>query len=296
MKKILITGKDGQVGWELQRTLAPLGRIWAYGRQELDLQNVDALCKVIREIKPDLIVNAAAYTAVDKAEVDQAAAHAVNALAPGIMAEEAKNCRALFIHYSTDYVFDGTSGKPYLETDRTSPLNIYGKTKLAGELAVQAVLGKHLILRTSWVYGARGKNFLQTMLRLGKEREILKIVGDQVGAPTWSRLIAGTTAHIASHALQRHLNDIWGIYHLTAAGQTSWYGFADEIFNTQRRVLSPYAECSPIPKLEAITTAKYPLPAMRPLYSVLSNEKLAETFRVRMPDWKTGLNLWLENH
>lgn len=296
MKKILITGKDGQVGWELQRTLAPLGKIWAYGRQELDLQDADALCRAIREIKPDLIVNAAAYTAVDKAETDLEAAYAVNAVAPGIMAEEAKRCGAVLVHYSTDYVFDGSAGRPYLETDQTAPLNIYGKSKLDGELAVQAVSGSHLILRTSWVYGSRGKNFLQTMLRLGKEKPLLKVVADQTGAPTWSRLIAQTTSHMVSHVWQYDPEDVSGTYHLTSAGQTSWHGFAQEIFSMQKRLHSHDVEYGHIPALEQITTAEYPLPASRPLYSVLSNEKLANVFKLRMPDWKTGLKLCLENH
>ncbi|HEV8052129.1 MAG TPA: dTDP-4-dehydrorhamnose reductase [Parachlamydiaceae bacterium] len=296
MKRILITGKDGQVGWELQRTLAPLGKVWAYGRQELDLQDPNALCKAIREIKPDLIVNAAAYTAVDKAEVDQEAAHAVNAIAPGLMAEEAKKCGAVLIHYSTDYVFDGSATKPYLETDLTCPLNIYGKTKLEGELAVQAVSGKHIILRTSWVYGGRGKNFLQTMLRLGKEKKILKVVADQTGAPTWSRLIAGTTSHIASHVWLHDKDDLWGTYHLTSAGQTSWYGFADEIFGLTKRFILNASEGMSVPQLEQMTAAEYPLPATRPQYSVLSNEKLSKTFLLRMPDWKVGLQLCLENN
>lgn len=284
MKKILITGKDGQVGWELQRSLVPLGKIWAFDRNELDLQRPESICKAIREIKPDLIVNAAAYTAVDKAEVEQEAAHAINAIAPGVMAEEAKKCGAMIIHYSTDYVFDGTSEAPYSENDATAPLNVYGKTKLAGELAVQTVSGKHLILRTSWVYGMRGKNFLLTMLRLAKERDLLKIVGDQVGAPTWSRLIADTTAQLVErsfgNAEQEHMS---GTYHLTSAGVTSWYEFAEEIFRISK--LQGFS----VPRLEKIAAVEYPLPAIRPQYSVLSNEKLVKKFQLDMPDWKDSL-------
>jgi dTDP-4-dehydrorhamnose reductase len=291
MKKILLTGKNGQVGWELQRTLVALGKVWAYDRQELDLQDKDALRQVIREIKPDIIVNAAAYTAVDKAETDQDAAHAINVVAPQIMAEEARRCGAFLVHYSTDYVFDGTASKPYIETDPVRPLSIYGKTKLAGELAIREVCERHLILRTSWVYGTRGKNFLLTMQRLGKERDLLKIVGDQVGAPTWSRLIASMTAQMIVYAQK---NDVLaGTYHMTSAGQTSWYGFAKEIFNIQQ------ADCgAAIPKLEEITTKEYPLPAIRPSYSVLSNEKLAKSFQLEMPDWKECLHLCLDkgNH
>lgn len=287
MKKILITGKDGQVGWELQRTLATLGKILSYDRRGLDLQNHDAIRKCIREIKPDLIVNAAAYTAVDKAETEKEVAHAVNAEAPGILAEEAKKCGALFIHYSTDYVFDGSANKPYQEMDLTSPLNVYGKTKLEGELAIQAVDGKHLILRTSWVYAARGKNFLLTMLRLGKERELLKIVSDQVGAPTSSRLIAEATSQMLSRVLSMNdQKDIWGIYHLTCAGQTSWFGFAEEIFKNLHENKNP--------KLQEIASSEYPLPAIRPKYSVLSNKKLANVFHIAMPDWKQGLHLCMD--
>lgn len=290
MKRILLTGKNGQVGWELQRSLATLGKIWAYDRQELDLLDRDALRHAIRDIKPDLIVNAAAYTAVDKAEVEQEAAYAINAVAPAIMAEEAKKCGALFVHYSTDYVFDGTAQRPYGETDPVSPLSVYGKTKLEGELAIQAISGKHLILRTSWVYGDRGKNFLLTMLRLGREKELLKIVGDQVGAPTWSRLIASMTAQMSASALNWRGNDeIWGTYHLTSAGQTSWYGFAEEIFKIHQ------AEGITVPKLQEITTLDYPLPATRPSYSVLSNDKLAGVFRLRMPNWKEALHLCLDH-
>lgn len=289
MKRILITGKDGQVGWELQRSLALLGNVWAFDRQGLDLQDPEAIRKAIHEIKPDLIVNAAAYTAVDKAEVDHEAAHAVNAVAPGVMAEEAKKCGALLVHYSTDYVFDGLAEKPYREVDQTKPLNTYGKTKLDGELAIQAVSGKHLILRTSWVYGTRGKNFLLTMLRLGKERELLKIVSDQVGAPTWSRLIAGATAHMVTRALNlQDQKDMWGIYHLTSSGQTSWFGFAEEIFSLKSSLGAS------IPKLEKIATSQYPLPATRPGYSVLSNEKLANTFQLAMPSWREGLHLCMD--
>lgn len=290
MRKILITGKDGQVGWELQRAFASLGKIYAYGREELNLQQPDSISKTIREIKPDLIINAAAYTAVDKAEVEQEAARQINAEAPGIMAEEAKKCGAVFVHYSTDYVFNGAANRPYVETDSTSPLNIYGKTKLQGELAVMAVSGKHLILRTSWVYGARGKNFLLTMLKLAKERELLKIVGDQVGAPTWSRSIAETTSQIVDSALNKSdSNDFSGIYHLTAGGVTSWFGFAEQIFHLSKQ--KGYS----VPQIEKIAAVEYPLPATRPSYSVLSNEKLVNTFQLAIPDWKDGLNLCMSS-
>jgi dTDP-4-dehydrorhamnose reductase len=294
MKRILLTGKDGQVGWELQRTLAPLGKVWSYDRKGLDLSNADALVTVIRELKPDLIVNAAAYTAVDKAEKDQDSAYAINGIAPGIMAEEAKRCDAVLIHYSTDYVFNGISKKPYLENDAVSPLNVYGKSKLQGEQAIQTVSGKHLILRTSWVYGMRGKNFLLTILRLGKEKEFLKIVGDQFGAPTWSRLIAGTTAQMAFHALNLSKDNQWGIYHLTASGQTSWFNFAEEIFKAYCKFHTNGHEIV-TPKLQAISTFEYPLPAVRPQFSVLSNEKLLKNFQLKMPDWNESLYLCMDN-
>lgn len=286
MKKILITGKDGQVGWELQRTLAPYGKIFAYDRHSLDLLDPKAIIQTIRDIQPDIIVNAAAYTAVDKAEIEEKMAHAINAVAPGVIAEEAKRCGALFVHYSTDYVFDGRSQSPYQENDQTCPLNKYGKTKLEGELAIQQVFGKYLILRTSWVYGMRGKNFLLTMLRLAKEKEFLNIVGDQVGAPTWSRLIAGGTAHMVSQFCSFSGEDRSGIYHLTAGGQTSWFEFAKEIFNHLKN-----SSEFPIPKLQQIKTVEYPLPALRPLHTVLSNEKMFHRFKISLPDWKESLFL-----
>lgn len=289
MKKILLTGKDGQVGWELQRTLSPLGKVWSFDRVSLNLQDSEALSKVIRDIKPDLIVNAAAYTAVDKAEEDQHAAYNVNGVAPGIMAEEAKRCGALLVHYSTDYVFDGQSKKPYLENDAVAPLNMYGKTKLQGEQAIQAVSGKHLILRTSWVYGMRGKNFLLTMLRLGQEKDLLKIVSDQIGAPTWSRLIASATAQMAFRSLSLPNDELWGIYHLTSGGQTSWFGFAEEIFKIYD------GKKNVKPKLQAIATSEYLLPAIRPQYSVLSNDKLWGNFQLRIPEWNEALHLCMDN-
>lgn len=287
MKKIMLTGKDGQVGWELQKSLASAGHLFAYDRKQLDLQNPDAISKVIRELKPDVIINAAAYTAVDQAEKEKEAAYAINAVAPGIMAEEAKKCGAILIHYSTDYVFDGSSKVPYKETDATAPLNVYGETKLAGEKAILAVHGKALILRTSWVYGMRGKNFLLTMLRLGKEKSLLKIVNDQIGAPTWSRSIAETTTRILDHlASSRDLHsDSWGIYHLTAAGQTSWFDFSQEIFAIHKRLASLNSLVA-IPELQPIPTSEYPTPAKRPAYSVLSNNKLLQRFQLNVPDWR----------
>ncbi|MBI5751434.1 MAG: dTDP-4-dehydrorhamnose reductase [Hydrogenophilales bacterium] len=282
--KILITGANGQVGWELQRTLAPLGEVMALGRDTLDLANPDAIRKALRQAAPDLIVNAAAYTAVDKAEEERELAHAVNGIAPGVLAEEAKLLNAALVHYSTDYVFDGLKGAPYEEIDAPHPLSVYGETKLAGEKTIAAVGAPHLILRTSWVYGARGKNFLRTMLRLANERDELRVVDDQLGAPTWSRMIAEATSVILSQCLHKGavagvLAEKGGLYHLTAAGQTTWFGFASEIV---KQVEKP-------PRMTPITTAEYPLPAPRPAYSVMSNAKLARVFGIRLPDWNTSL-------
>lgn len=292
--KILLTGKNGQVGWELQRTLAPLGEVVAFDRQGMDLASPDSIRSAIREAKPDLIVNPAAYTAVDKAESEPELAMAINGVAPGIMAEEAKRLGATIVHYSTDYVFDGTKASPYSEEDAPNPINVYGKTKLAGEQAIQAAGVPHLIFRTSWVYGARGKNFLLTILRLAKERDELKIVDDQVGAPTWSRMIAEATGQVLAQCFSplatRHLPlaELTGIYHLTAAGQTSWHGFAQAALEYP----SPITR-HPSPRLIPIPTAEYPLPAPRPPNSVLSNEKLRQRFGLALPGWEASLKLCL---
>lgn len=285
--KILITGANGQVGWELQRTLAPLGEVVALGREALDLSNADAIRHTVRQIAPELIVNAAAYTAVDKAEEECELAQAVNGIAPGVLAEEAKSLNAALVHYSTDYVFDGLKGAPYEEIDGAHPASVYGKTKLAGEKAIAAVGAPHLILRTSWVYGARGKNFLRTMLRLANERDELRVVNDQLGAPTWSRMIAEATSAILAQCLHKGavvLSDKGGLYHLTAAGQTSWFGFASEIVKHTEKP----------PRMTPISTAEYPLPALRPAYSVMSNSKLERTFHIRLPDWRAALALCME--
>jgi len=293
--KILLTGKNGQVGWELQRTLAPLGEVVAVDRQALDLTRPDAIRALIREVKPDLIVNPAAYTAVDKAESEPEIAMAVNGIAPGIMAEEAKKLGAAMIHYSTDYVFDGSKASPYTEEDTPCPINVYGRTKLAGEQAIQAADIPHLILRTSWVYGARGKNFLLTILRLAGERDELKIVDDQIGAPTSSRMIAETTGQILAQCFSPipHspllITQYSGLYHLTATGQTSWHGFTAAILENRARLTGAAS-----PRLSPIPTSAYPLPASRPQYSVMSNGKLQRAFGVAIPDWHNGLDLCME--
>ncbi|OEZ47548.1 dTDP-4-dehydrorhamnose reductase [Janthinobacterium sp. MP5059B] len=283
--KILVTGKNGQVGYELARSLQGIGHIIAVDRSEMDLSDLDQVRDVIRKIQPDLIINPAAYTAVDKAETDEELAMRVNAQAPGIMAEEAARLGAALVHYSTDYVFDGTATTPYVETAATNPLNIYGKSKLAGEQAIAASGAAHLILRTSWVYGTRGKNFLLTVQRLAQDRSELRIVGDQTGSPTWCRTIADVTAHIVSQS--RTGDHGWwrengGLYHLTSQGSTSWAGFTEEILRN-----TPPAH--PV-HVQAIATADYPLPAKRPMYSLLSCAKLIDRFGP-LPQWDAALRL-----
>ncbi|NMM36585.1 MAG: dTDP-4-dehydrorhamnose reductase [Glaciimonas sp.] len=287
MTRILLTGKTGQVGYELERSLQGLGEIIAFGRGQLDLANLLQVRDVIRAVKPNLIINPAAYTAVDKAESEPDLAMRINGEAPGVMAEEAKKLGAAMIHYSTDYVFDGTKNTPYLETAPTCPINVYGATKLAGELAIQSAGIPHLILRTSWVYGMRGNNFLRTILRLAQEREELRIVADQHGAPTWCRTIADTTAHIVALAKGAQDAQEWwqqrsGLYHLTAQGQTTWYGFTQAILEN--------ATLANKPRLTAIPTQDYPLPAKRPTYSNLSCERLMNTF-CGLPAWENALQL-----
>jgi len=293
-KKILLIGPTGQVGWELQRCVQTLGEVVAVDKIDstqayIDLADPDSIRQVIRDVKPTIILNAAAYTAVDKAEEDAELAHAINATALGILAEESLRLKSLLIHYSTDYVFNGKQTQPYTETDEVNPLGVYGTTKLAGEQAIQAVGGQYFILRTAWVYGLRGKNFLLTMQRLAKERNELKVVADQFGAPTWSRMIAQATTHLLtqleSPLYQLDIEALSGIYHLTCAGQTSWYDFAKAIIaqsDKQVRVLP-------------LTTAEYPTPTERPAYSVLSNAKLAKTFGITLPAWDRALDLCLKS-
>lgn len=289
--KILLIGAQGQVGYELQRSLACLATIIAPNRQQLDLNDNASISNAIAEISPDIIVNAAAYTAVDKAESDKDSASQVNEKAVGIMAEEAKKRNILLIHYSTDYVFDGNSQQPWRETDSVSPINHYGDSKLMGERAIQQSGCHCLILRTSWVYGTRGHNFLLTMMRLAREKDTLSVVADQIGAPTWSRHIADATAQILAQykSSQSHLNDYWaqrsGLYHLAASGQGSWHDFAGAIFESMA------SQGESVAALHKTTTDAYPTPAQRPLYSCLNTDKLAATFAIRLPDWQDSLNL-----
>lgn len=273
MKKILLIGKDGQIGWELHRSLITLGEVIPFGHREFDLTYPDKIRSILREIKPQVIVNAAGYTAVDKAETEREIATEINAVAPGILAEEAKHLKALLIHYSSDYIFNGKSSTPYREEDKPNPLNFYGSTKLAGEQAVQAMGEKYLIFRTSWVYGLRGKNFLTTLLQMEKEKQEIKVVNDQLGAPTWSRLIAEATSQIISQDPK-----YFGIYHLSSAGVASWYEFAKSF------VKKP-AHIAPISTLE------YSSKTIRPPYSVLSNEKVFQDFGIALPHWQKGLEL-----
>lgn len=277
--KILVTGISGQVGHELACSLVRLGEVIAVDRARMDLTDIEQVRRVIREVKPDLIVNPAAYTAVDKAESEPALARAINAVAPAVMAEEAKRLGAAMIHYSTDYVFDGSKQGPYVETDPVCPINVYGKTKAEGEQAVIAAGGKHLILRSSWVYGTRGRNFLLTMLRLGRERDELRVVDDQVGAPTWSRTIADVTARLMPSAAA---NEWWerhgGIYNLTSRGRATWHSFAQAILDNAG------IECRVVP----VPSSEYKTPASRPANSQLRTDKLALHVGL-MPEWQGDL-------
>ncbi|MEW6380557.1 MAG: dTDP-4-dehydrorhamnose reductase [bacterium] len=286
--KILLIGSGGQVGWELDRTLQVLGEVIALDYPAIDLTSPEQIRKTVRDIRPALIVNAAAYTAVDKAEEEPDVALAINGRAPGILAEEAKRVGAAIVHYSTDYVFDGRGSSPYTENDTPNPLNTYGRTKLEGDLAVQAAGVPHLILRVSWVYGARGKNFLLTMLKLAGEREEIRVVDDQIGSPTWCRMIAEATAQILAQGvsdLSGFLRDRGGLYHLTAAGKTSWFGFTRAIL-----AADPHRNEHKAVRLIPISTAEYPTKARRPAYSLLSSEAARAAFGIRLPGWESSLN------
>jgi len=289
LPRILLFGKVGQVGWELRRTLAPLSDLTCVDFPDVDFTRPESLRHWIGTTRPQIIINAAAYTAVDKAETELALATAINATAPAIMAEEAKKLGALLVHYSTDYVYDGAKTTPYVETDPTGPLGAYGRTKLEGDLAIAAVDCNHLIFRLCWVYGARGGNFMLTMQRLAREREKLRVVGDQFGSPTWSRMIAETTAlALARIQTPETAAALKGIYHLCSSGHTSWHGFASAIIAAMPETERKCRE------VEAIPSSEYPTPTKRPAYSVMSCAKLEQTFGLRLPDWKHCLDLVLE--
>ena len=293
--KILLFGQNGQVGWELQRALAPLGELVGADSRSThlcgNLANLDGIARTIGQLQPDIIVNAAAHTAVDKAESEQPLAHLLNALAPGLLATEAAKCGALLVHYSTDYVFDGSGTKPWLENDTTAPLSVYGQTKRDGELRIQASGCRHLIFRTSWVYAARGGNFARTMLRLIQEREQLQVIDDQFGAPTGADLIADTTAQILGQLAWRKsdkADERLGIYHLAARGETTWNGYAKQVLV---QALSAQAAIKIIAKeIKPVASSAFPTAARRPLNSRLDTTRLQETFGLRMPEWQSGVN------
>ena len=282
--RVLLIGRSGQVGWELQRALASLGGLVALDRAGMDLADPDSIHRAIADARPEVIVNAAAYTAVDKAESEPDLAMRINGVAPGIIAEEAARIGALLVHYSTDYVFNGAKDAPYREDDPPAPLNVYGRTKLAGEEAVRAAGGPHLIFRTSWVYSSRGSNFLPTMLRLARERSELRIVSDQVGAPTWARGIAELTARAlgAGPGLARERS---GVYHLTAGGTVSWFGFAQAIFEQASARSAEFKAPAVIP----IRSSQFPTPARRPANSRLDTARLTAAFGLTPPSWQQML-------
>jgi dTDP-4-dehydrorhamnose reductase len=298
--RLLITGANGQVGWQLQRTLAPLGEVIALTRAEMDLANPDLAVATLRDIKPDILLNAAAYTEVDKAESEPELARTINAVAPGRMAEELARDGGLMIQYSTDYVFDGAKPEPYLEDDNTGPLNVYGQTKLAGEQAIAASGCAFLILRSSWVYDSRGKNFLRTVLRLARDREELRMVDDQHGAPTWARAIAEATAAVVAECTRQrneHDSQLRSIYHLTAAGSTTWAGFARSILEEYSELLEWPADFNEFTgplrarRVVPIRSDTYKTAAHRPQNSRLSNAKLLRDFGLQLPDWRHLLRL-----
>jgi dTDP-4-dehydrorhamnose reductase len=285
-KKVLLTGVNGQVGHALLSHLSDCNLV-GLSRNELDLSDVDSIRRIVREIKPDVIINPAAYTAVDKAESEPSLAYAINAAAPQALAEEAAIIGSALIHFSTDYVYDGKKKTPYVENDAVNPTSVYGKSKLAGEDAIRAVGIPHIILRTSWVYGAHGKNFLKTILRLASERDSLGIVADQIGAPTSSISIAAALKELLSKWEPENVTG--GVYHFTNTGSTSWHGFACEIVKQYGAMhKEPVLKVS-VDDIQALTTADYPTPATRPENSCLDNNKLKESFGIVLPSWQSGL-------
>ena len=299
MKKILLLGKNGQLGWELQRSLAPLGDVIALDRhsQDLcgDLGNLPGLAATVQAVRPDLIINAAAYTAVDKAESEPELARTINALAPGVLAQEADKLGAWLVNYSTDYVFDGSGSQPWSEADTPAPLNVYGHTKLEGEQLIAAHCSRHLIFRTSWVYAARGANFAKTMLRLAQERERLTVIDDQWGAPTGAELLADVTAHAIGQVMggqqQQHRSEHAGIYHLAASGKTTWHGYAKHVI-AQAEHVQPAIKTI-VKEIACVPTSAFPTPARRPHNSRLDTTKLQATFGLRLPAWQQGVDRML---
>lgn len=289
MPKILITGKQGQVGFELRRSLAVLGDVVVVDRTQCDLSKPEMIRALVRQVQPDIIVNPAAYTAVDKAESERELVHAVNAVAPEVLAQEAAELNALLVHYSTDYVFDGRKSTPYVEDDAANPQSVYGQTKWAGEEAIRRHHEHHLIFRTSWVFGAHGNNFLKTILRLARERDQLKIVADQHGAPTPASLIADVTAQIIGQYLRRQPSAefAYGTCHLSASGDTTWHGYAKAVL---QQAMSRNITLKVEPEaVEPIPTSAYPLPAQRPANSRLNTDKLRESFGLQLPSWHQGV-------
>jgi dTDP-4-dehydrorhamnose reductase len=285
--RLLVIGANGQISWELARSLRPLGQVVAMDRKRCDLSRPERLPEIIRDARPDVLVNAAGYTAVDRAEDDEPMATLVNGTAAGVLAQETRRLGALMVHYSTDYVFDGTKSDAYVEGDPPHPLNAYGRSKLAGEAAVREAGGDHLILRTSWVYAARGHNFLKTILRLARERDELRVVADQTGAPTWVRNVADATTRVIQGAQRERSRRQFRseLLHMTAAGATSWHGFAQAIVDQAHR-----ARMLPsVPVIRAIASAEYPASAVRPKNSRLCCDRLRERFGVALPDWKDAL-------
>jgi dTDP-4-dehydrorhamnose reductase len=288
--KILLLGKNGQVGWELQRSLAPLGEVLALDRNSTshcgDLANLEGLAETVRVFRPQVVVNAAAYTAVDKAESDQTTAHVVNAMAPEVLSRACAAIDALLVHYSTDYVFDGSGQTPWIETDATGPLNLYGRSKLAGEQGIAKQGARHVIFRTSWVYGTEGGNFAKTMLRLAQEREKMAVINDQFGAPTGAALLADITAL----SLQQS-QALSGIYHLAAAGETTWHAYAEYVLQTAKQ-FKPDIEYK-VKEVTAVPTSEFPTPAQRPLNSRLNCSKLQQALQCQLPDWQKGVDTML---
>ena len=293
--RIMLTGANGQVGWELSRSLLPLGEVIALTQSKCDLSQPESLPDIVKHIKPDVIVNAAAYTTVDKAEEEEELATIINGTSVGVLAEEAKKHNALFVHYSTDYVFDGTKPEPYTEDDTPNPINAYGRSKLAGEEAVRKAGGKHLIFRTSWVYAARGNNFAKTILRLAREQDDLKVIADQYGAPTSAELIADITALVLYRLnIIPAMREIADTYHLTASGETSWYGFSKKLLKTaikNDRSIKIKPE-----QVIAISTAEYPQAVQRPQNSRLDTRKLAKSFDLYLPSWQDHIQRSVLNH